>query len=127
MHRQSANFAKFKINSLNLAPFLLLNPVVPSPDTPEQFGLGVTGNSGRGSELEMERERQSCEYTRPLAPSESERRRKEELRQMADSPRARERRLTYGSALPMPTAGPSLPPSLRLPLLGIFTLSLCRR
>ena len=31
---------------------------------------------------------------------------------MADSPRARERRLTYGSALPMPTAGPSLPPSL---------------
>ena len=27
MHSQSANFGKFKISSLNLAPFLLLNPV----------------------------------------------------------------------------------------------------
>ena len=38
-------------------------------------------------------------------------------------------RLTYGSALPMPTAAaPSLPPFLSPTLLlGIFTLSLCRR
>ena len=28
MHSQSANFEKFKLNSLNLAPFLLLNPVL---------------------------------------------------------------------------------------------------
>ena len=28
MHSQFANFIKFKLNSLNLAPFLLLNPVV---------------------------------------------------------------------------------------------------
>ena len=27
MHSQSANFGKYKLNSLNLAPFLLLNPV----------------------------------------------------------------------------------------------------
>ena len=27
MYSQSANFGKFKLNSLNLAPFLLLNPV----------------------------------------------------------------------------------------------------
>ena len=27
MHSQSANFGKFKLNSLNLAPFLFLNPV----------------------------------------------------------------------------------------------------
>ena len=27
MHSQSATFGKFKLNSLNLAPFLLLNPV----------------------------------------------------------------------------------------------------
>ena len=27
MHSQSANFGKFKLNSLNLAPFILLSPV----------------------------------------------------------------------------------------------------
>ena len=44
MHSQSANFGKFEVNSLNLAPFLLLNPVAlltsqhKEDQTREQFG-----------------------------------------------------------------------------------------
>ena len=32
MHNQLANFGKFKLNYLNLVPFLLLNPVFPNEE-----------------------------------------------------------------------------------------------
>ena len=81
--------------------------------TSEWLGTRV----GRGSELEMERERQSCEYTRSLARSVSEgAEEEEEEEEGAETDGRLAARLTYGSALPMPTAAaPSLPLSYSTP------------
>ena len=54
MHSQSANFGKFKLNSLNVAAFFSLNPVF---QVPLQVKISVRASGKAGEQVVAEQDR----------------------------------------------------------------------